>query len=63
MNTIRFFVTVGPSLAKDITNKHGDTGSGWKGENKVMQSMFLGGVSENQIISVEDKNKNQDINR
>lgn len=39
---------MGASFAKDIRNKDGNTGSGWKGENKVM---FLGGVNENQMIS------------
>lgn len=38
-------------------NKDGDAGGGWKGENTVMQSMFLGGVSENQFISVVAKTK------
>jgi len=54
-----FLVNMGPSSAKEITNKPGDTGSGWKGENKVMQSMFPGGLSENQIISVAAKTKSQ----
>lgn len=54
-----FFVNVGPNLANDITKNHGQTESGWKRENRVMQSLFLGEVSENQIISVVAKTKNK----
>lgn len=54
-----FFVNVGPNLANDIIKNHGQTESGWTMENKVMQSMFLGDISENQIISVVAKTKNK----
>ena len=54
-----FSVNVGPSSAKEITNKPGDTRSCWKGENKMMLSMFPVGLRENQIISVAAKTKSK----
>lgn len=55
-----FFINVGPNLAKTI-EKHNDGAvqSGWKGGNQVLQSMLLGDVSENEIVSVVTKLKNK----
>lgn len=52
-----FFVNVGPKLAKSIEN-HND-GSGAPGGSRVLQSMYLGDVGENDIFrTVKDlKNK------
>lgn len=52
-----YFVNVGPNLAKSIQTHQGE--NKWKGESKVLQSFFLGEVSDSDIISVVSKLKNK----
>lgn len=49
-----FFVNIGPNLASKI-----DKGQGWSGESRVLQSMFLNEISEQEIISIVAKAKNK----
>lgn len=50
-----FFVNIGPNLVKS-THSHNEE-INWKGESKVVQSLYLGEVSETEVISiVQDKN-------
>ena len=53
-----FFVNVGPSLAKAIPQDGQGDGGGEEG-SKIMQSMFLEEVSENEIKSIILKSKNK----
>lgn len=54
MDSIHFFVNVGPNLAKTI-EKHND-GAVQSGR-RVLQSMLPGDVSENEIVSIEQNLK------
>ena len=53
-----FFVNMGPKLA-DLIKTDESVQGGWKGDSKVMQSMFLREVSEKEIVSIVKKLKNK----
>ena len=54
-----FFVNVGPILANAIPQQDGQNNGGREGGSKIMHSMYLGEVSENEIKSILAKSKNK----
>lgn len=47
-----FFGNGGPKLTKSIKEHSDGQIGGWDGEGKILQSMFLGEVTESEIKSV-----------
>lgn len=57
-----FFINVRPNLANSIKKPNdGQIEGGWIGGSKVLQSLFLGEVSEIEIRSVVAKSKNKTV--
>lgn len=54
-----FFVNVGPRLANAIPQHDGQYGGEMEGGSRIMQSMMLGEVSENEIKSIVAKSKDK----
>lgn len=54
-----FFVNVGPNLADSIKIHDMSLQRGWRGDSRVLQSMFLGDVSESEIMSIVSKSKSK----
>uniref|UniRef100_A0A8C6MEW6 Reverse transcriptase domain-containing protein n=1 Tax=Nothobranchius furzeri TaxID=105023 RepID=A0A8C6MEW6_NOTFU len=53
-----FFVNIGPSLAKSLETQTNEAGK-IQGGSKILQSMFLGDVSENEVLTIVRKSKNK----
>uniref|UniRef100_A0A1A8PVC6 Uncharacterized protein n=1 Tax=Nothobranchius pienaari TaxID=704102 RepID=A0A1A8PVC6_9TELE len=53
-----FFVNIGPSLAKFMETKIKEDVK-IPGESGILQSIFLGGISENEILTIVKKSKNK----
>lgn len=56
-----FFVSVRPSLAQAIPQQDGQDDGGREEGSKIMQSMFLGEVSEEEIKSIVVNSKNHQL--
>lgn len=54
-----FFVNMGPNLADSIKIHDMSLQRGGRGDSRVLQSMFLGDVSESEIISIVSKSKSK----
>lgn len=52
-----FFVNAGPNLGKSVQSNNGN--KIWKGEYRVMQSLYLSDISENKIIATVSKFKSK----
>lgn len=55
-----FFVNIWPNLA-NLIRKQDDSewNDKWKGDSRVVQSMFLGEITEKEIIAIVAKSKNK----